>query len=145
VRPRVIRSSRGRPSLQRIFGELVDVHANGVAGFNGVLSILSPHWKRQVAARTGRKCHEEVDFCEELEVVAWLCRTGLHKVLVITVEPGALEDIDDVVHVEFSQPVGLDSPNEVGVAVIVKVHVDQHLVHIGVATSAEKVVNSPPL
>jgi hypothetical protein len=65
-------------------------------------------WFGEISAWTGGQGAEEVDLCEELEVGAFNCWTGLHEVLVVGVEACRLEDVKNCERVYGVKELGLN-------------------------------------
>ncbi|MNQ91179.1 hypothetical protein D3C85_1065480 [compost metagenome] len=128
--------------MQQGIVQAVDLDTQRPAYAQRVLGIRPPHGQGQVAARAGGKRAEQVDLGEELQVIASLRRAGLHEVHVVVVEAGALEDVQHVVHVELGQPKGQHRAGQVGMAVVVEVLTGEHLVDVGIAASAQQVVQA---
>src|SRR6266851_54225 len=72
-------------------------------------------------------------------------RTVAHEILVLPVEPGALEDVQNIVHVEFRQAVRRHGAHKVGVAAVVEIVAGQHAIDVRVAARAQKVVDAPAI
>lgn len=57
--------------------------------------------------------HEEILLGQELDAVAGLRRTRVHKVAALLVETGGLEDVDHVMDIRLVEAVGLHGPGQV--------------------------------
>src|SRR5699024_645522 len=99
------------------------------------------HPHREITARAGGQCAEQVDLGEELEVVPGAGGAGVHEVLAVGVQPRELGDVEHVVDVVLGQPVRQDRAGQVRVAVVVDVDAGQQPVDVGVAAGAQQVVD----
>src|SRR5579885_567158 len=89
----VLGGARRRPALEELVRELVDLDAERPADLERIARLGPPERHREIAAGAGRERAEQVDLREHLEIVALPRRRGLHEVLVLAVEAGALEDV----------------------------------------------------
>lgn len=72
-----------------------------------------------------------------------LWRVRLHEVVALIIDSGDREDIQHIVHVEFGQAVGQHGAGEVRVAMEVEVLTAEDVVHVGIASGAQQVVDAP--
>ena len=64
------------------------------------------------------------------------------KYLIVRIQPGHLEYVQHVVHVEFGQAVGRHRAHQIRVAVEIEILAGQQPVHIRIAARAEQVVHA---
>src|SRR5882757_19662 len=72
-------------------------------------------------------------------------RTVAHEILVLPVEPGALEDVQNIVHVEFRQAVRRHGAHEIGMAAVVEIVAGEHAIYVRFAARPQKVVDAPAI
>jgi hypothetical protein len=138
---RVIGSPLRRPpAVEQVTVGSVDLDTDRVAASSGSPA-SGPTSGPINRRRAGGHSAEQIEFGEELEVVSGPCGACLHEVLVIGVEPGALEDVEHVVYVEFGEALRQHCADEVRMAVEVEVLSGQHAVDIRVTTGAQEVVH----
>jgi len=63
---------------------------------------FTPTPSTKITTRTCRQCHQNVLLSEEFEIVCLLGWAGFHEVLALSIQPGDLEDVDDVVNVKLA-------------------------------------------
>src|SRR5712691_3530675 len=133
------------PALQQRGIDIVHLDPQRLARRQRIAAVRPATRNRQVAAGTVGDRAEQVYLGKELEEVALLRRAGLREVdLVLGVEAGDLEDVQDVVHVELGQVVGRDRAGQVVVAGQVELGGVLQLVQVRIAPGAQQVVAASP-
>src|SRR5262249_50013754 len=116
-------------------------HPDRPADSDRIGGVRPPGRNRHIAVRAGRDGAEQIDFGEELEVIALFGRTGFDEILMAVLGQSChLKDVQHVVHVALTEAIGRDGAHQIRVATDVQLFASQHLVNVRIAARAQQVV-----
>ena len=91
-------------------------------------------------AGTGRECTENIDLGKEFKVLARPGGGGLHEVFPLLVQSGDLKDVQNIMHVELSKPMGHHRTSQVGMAVVIERFSTHKQIDIRVTACSQEVM-----